>query len=336
MVKAVAVPEADPETLQKASELAESAPVPARSGSIRFGTAGWTDPTLLKSKAFYPPGKTTAAERLRFYAAHFPMVEVDATYYSLLPRSTSERWLEDTPDDFRFDIKAFPSLTGHPIDVGRLPADLREACLALGHSRRVYPDKLPPELERELAARFFDFVAPLSDAGRLGAVFFQYPPWFTATKKNGLLLERLRERYPELPLAVEFRHASWREPERHARVKRLLTELRVSYVCIDAPGVPELVEVTEPRLAIVRFHGRNQGNFNRRGATVLERFNYLYTADELRSWVEPLRRVAGEAEEVHAIFNNCVRNYAVLNAKDLAAILEQPEAGQGAKRKRAK
>jgi uncharacterized protein YecE (DUF72 family) len=325
-VKAVTVPEADPETLERASALAESAPQPARVGAIRFGTAGWTDPSLIKSKAFYPTGKTSAADRLRFYGAHFPLVEVDATYYSLLPRSMSERWLEDTPPDFRFDVKAFPSFTGHPIDVARLPADLKNACLELGQPRRIYPDKLPPELERELAARFLDFLAPLSGAGRLGAVLLQFPPWFTATQKNAKSLEALRERYPDLPFAVEFRHASWREPERHERVVRLLTQLRASYVCIDAPGVPPLIEVTDPRLAVVRFHGRNQQGFNRRGASVAERFNYLYAPDELRAWVEPLRRVAENAREVHAVFNNCVRNYAVLNAKDLAVLLTEARA----------
>jgi uncharacterized protein YecE (DUF72 family) len=325
-VKAAGAPEADPETLSRASSLAESAPMPARVGAVRFGTAGWNYPSIVKSKAFFPPGKTSAADRLRFYGAHFPMVEVDATYYSLLPRSMSERWLEDTPPDFRFDVKAFPSFTGHPIDVTRLPADLRDACVELGHPGRVYPDKLPPELERELAARFLDFIEPLASAGRLGAILLQFPPWFTATRKNGQVIERLRERFPELPFAVEFRHASWREPERHERVKQLLSAIRASYVCIDAPGVTSLVEVTDPRLAVLRFHGQNREGFNRRGASVEERFNYLYRPDELRSWVEPLRRVAQDAEEVNAVFNNCVRNYAVLNAKDLAVLLAEPGA----------
>jgi uncharacterized protein YecE (DUF72 family) len=320
-VKAALIPEADPAVLERATALAEQAPLPARVGAIRLGTAGWTEPSLIKSKRFYPPGKTSAAERLRFYGAHFPLVEVDASYYSLLPRSMSERWLSDTPPDFRFDVKAFPLLTGHPIDVARLPLDLRSACIELGQPRRIYPDKLPEELEREIAARFLDFLEPLASAGRLGAVLLQFPPWFTATRKNASAIEALRTRYPELPFAVEFRHASWREPERHERVRKLLTAIGASYVCIDAPGVPPLVEVTDPRLAVVRFHGRNQQGFNRRGATVAERFNYLYTPDELRSWVEPLRRVAANAEEVHAVFNNCVRNYAVLNAKDLAVLL---------------
>jgi len=322
---AAVVPEADPERLAAATELAERAPLPARVGPVRFGTAGWTEPTLIKSKAFYPPGVTSAAARLSHYGAHFPLVEVDATYYSLLPRSMSERWLEDTPSDFRFDVKAFPSFTGHPIDVARLPVDLRERCVELGQARRVYPDKLPPELEQDISARFLDFVEPLASAGRLGAVFLQYPPWFTATKKNARALELLRERYPALPLAVEFRHASWREAEREGRVFDLLRAIRASYVCIDAPNAELRVAITEPRLAVVRLHGRNLSGFTKKGATVPERFNYLYAPGELRAFVEPLRKLASGAEEVHAVFNNCVRNYAVLNAKDLATLLAEDD-----------
>ncbi len=81
------LPEADPERLASATALAARAPEPARVGPVRFGTAGWTEPSLVKSKAFYPPGATSAAARLQHYGAHFPLVEVDATYYSLLPRS---------------------------------------------------------------------------------------------------------------------------------------------------------------------------------------------------------------------------------------------------------
>ncbi len=316
------------ETLASAEALAERAPEPASVGSILFGTAGWIHPSLIKSKTFYPPGTTSASERLRFYGAHFPLVEVDATYYSLLPRSMSERWLSETPPHFKFDIKAFPSFTGHPIDVTRLPADLRARFGELGEARRVYPDKLPPELEQELSARFLDFVEPLASAGRLGAILLQFPPWFTATKKNARAIEALRERYPELPFAVEFRHASWREAERQQRVLDLLTAIHGSYVCIDAPNAEATIAITNPKLAVVRFHGRNLEGFTKKGATVAERFNYLYAPGELRSWIEPLRKLASGAEEVHAVFNNCVRNYAVLNAKDLAALLVGAEASE--------
>jgi uncharacterized protein YecE (DUF72 family) len=316
-----APPLPDPERLGRATELASEAPLPARVERLRCGTAGWTDRTLLQSGAFYPPGAKTPEGRLRHYAAHFALVEVDATYYSLLPRSLAERWLTWTPEDFRFDVKAFPSFTGHPVDVRKLPADLREACLELGHGARAYADRLPAELRREIDARFMDLLAPLVEARRLGAVLLQFPPWFTATRANARRIETLRQDFPSLPFAVEFRHESWLLPERRERAFDLLRSVAMSYVVVDEPRLPAVFAVTEPSLAVVRFHGHNRSGWAKKGASVIERFDYLYEPDELSAWVAPVRKLGGEAREVHAVFNNCVRNYAVLGAKDLAALV---------------
>jgi uncharacterized protein YecE (DUF72 family) len=311
----------DPERLGRASELAEAAPLPARVGRLRCGTAGWTDRTLIESGAFYPREATTPEARLRHYAAHFALVEVDATYYSLLPRSLAERWVTWTPADFRFDVKAFPSFTGHPIDVRKLPTDLREACILLGHATRAYPDQLPAELRAEITARFMDLLVPLVEARRLGAVLLQFPPWFTATRANARRIEILRQDFPSLPFAVEFRHPSWLLPERRERVFGLLRGTAMSYVAVDEPQLPPAFAVTEPGLAVVRFHGQNRAGWEKKGASVQERFDYLYDPNELSAWVGPVQKLAGEAREVHAVFNNCVRNYAVLGAKDLAVLV---------------
>ncbi len=88
-------------------------------------------------------------------------------------------------------------------------------------------------------------------------------------------------------------------------------------------GVPPLTVVTSPRLALVRFHGKNVSGWEKKGASVQERFDWLYSEEELRAWTAPVRRLAGEAKEVHALFNNCVRNYAVVNAKGLSVLLEE-------------
>jgi uncharacterized protein YecE (DUF72 family) len=319
-------PPPDPERLARATELAERAPRPAAAGRIRFGTAGWTDRTLIESKLFYPKTSLSPEARLRYYAEHFEIVEVDATYYALLPPETAERWISWTPPSFRFDVKAFPVLTGHPIDVRRLPADLKAECQALGHATRAYPDKLPEPLNDALTERFLAFIEPLVEAERLGAVLLQFPPWFTANLENTRKLERLRERLPTLALSAEFRHGSWFD-DRRRRTLDLLRGLQMSFVCIDQPLIAsELLPVTNPALALVRFHGHNVGGWKKKGASVHERFDYLYDPSELHAWLEPIRKLEQEAERVHAVFNNCVRNYAVLNAKDLAALLEpEPE-----------
>jgi len=325
--KDLGVPEPDPERYREATELAERAAMPAQSKNVSFGTAGWTDKTLIGSGTFYPPGASSAEARLKHYASNFALVEVDATYYTLLAPEIAERWITFTPDDFCFDVKAHPIVTGHPVDVTRLPSDIKGALEAAGHEKRVYPDRMPSELADEIERRFRDFIQPLASAGKLGCVMAQFPPWFVATRGNAKKLERLAERWPNVPISVEFRHKSWLLPERRDRVFELLRAHGFSYVVVDEPdvavgGVPPIVEVTQPELALVRFHGHNRSGWTKKGASVWDRFDYLYTPVELAAWVEPVKRLAREAKQVHALFNNCVRNYAVLGAKGLSVLLE--------------
>jgi uncharacterized protein YecE (DUF72 family) len=322
------IPRPDPELEALARALARSAPEPAVWRTVRAGTAGWTDPTLIRSRLFYPPGTSRAADRLAYYARHFRLVEVDATYYTLIEPRTAERWVQATPADFCFDVKAHPALTGHPIEVGRLPADLKRVTQQAGFERRTYADRLPRELVDEFDARFKDTLGPLREKNRLGCVVAQFPPWFRATRGNVRHLEHLAERLRGFPVAVEFRHPSWLSPERCERVFDVLERLRFSYVCVDEPdvpqaGVPPVVRVTNPALAVVRFHGHNIAGWRRKAASVQERFNYLYSPEQLRGWSAAVRRLSEEATAVHLVFNNCVRDYAVVNAQGLVALLAQ-------------
>ncbi len=320
--------ENDSRRLEAARDLGRGAAEPAVVDNVAVGTAGWTDPTLIRSGLFYPRGLSKSGERLSHYAKHFSMVEVDATYYSLLPPATAERWAKATPDAFQIDVKAHPVFTGHPIDFTRLPADLADAAKRAGHERRGYADRLPPALVAEMEQRFVELLSPLRSSGKLGCVMLQFPPWFRATRGNARRIEARAERLADFPLAVEFRHPSWLDEERRERVFALLSKHQLSYVGVDEPnvptgGVPPVIEVTNPALAIVRFHGKNAAAWRRRGASVQERFDYVYSREELRAWVEPVRRLSREAERVHAVFNNCVRDYAVVNAKGLSVLLAQ-------------
>jgi uncharacterized protein YecE (DUF72 family) len=313
------------DALSRAMQLAARAPTPAVFRNVLVGSAGFADSSLVKSRLFYPRGATTAEARLRYYASQFSLVEVDATYYALLPPEVSERWLDWTPEHFTFDVKAHPVLTGHPIDVARLPGDLKDALGDAGFTKRVYADRMPAEIVTEMERRFFDFVEPLHASGRLGCVMLQFPPWFRATKGNVRRLEASRARFPSVPVSAEFRHPSWLESQRRDRVMDTLRALRMSYVVVDEPaveggGVPPVLEVTQPDLALVRFHGHNVAGWHR-GASVAERFDYLYSEREIAAWVTPVRTLAERARSVHAVFNNCVRNYAVVNAKGLAVLL---------------
>jgi uncharacterized protein YecE (DUF72 family) len=322
------VPEPDPRVYAEAEGLAGRAPEPALADNVAFGTAGWTDKTLLASGLFYPKDTTSAEARLRHYAHHFQLVEVDATYYTLLPPEVAEHWVAWTPDHFVFDVKAHPIVTGHPVDVTRLPGELKRALEQAGHEKRVYPERMPLEIASEIEGRFRALVEPLSRAGKLGCVMAQFPPWFSATRGNARRIEALAERWAGVPLSVEFRHKSWLSPERRERVLDLLRAHRLAYVCVDEPdvqagGVPPIAAVTNPELALVRFHGHNRAGWSKKGASVHERFDYLYAPEELARWVEPVKQLSREAKHVHALFNNCVRNYAVLGAKGLSVLLVQ-------------
>ena len=294
---------------------------------MRVGTASWTDPTLVRDTDWYPKKSMSAAERLRFYASIFSMVEVDATYYYPPTEDLAGKWTRRTPDDFRFDVKAYSLLTHHPTKRDSLWEDIA-AALPDEHAgkRTVYLHHLPdPALERAFA-HFHAALAPLYSAGKLGGVFFQFPPWFVASRDNRRYLESLPDRVADYPLAVEFRHRSWLDGEGVRKTLDLLEHLGIAYVCVDGPqgfdsSVPPVTAVTAD-LAVVRLHGHNAGNWERKGITAAERFRYLYDTDELAGWVEPIRELAAQAAETHVVFNNCYRDYGVRNAQDMKRLLD--------------
>lgn len=302
-------------------------------GRIYAGTASWTDPTLVKGSDWYPKRSMSAEERLRYYASIFTAVEVDATYYYPPTEHLAGLWVERTPADFRMNVKAYGLLTGHPVARRSVWPDVAEA-LPAEETGNVYLEHLPPEAVELAFSRFHTALAPLYSAGKLGAVLFQFPPWFTARKENRELLRGLGERLPDYPIAVEFRHASWMEDDQaEQRTLGLLEEAGLAYVSVDEPqgfssSVRPVVAATA-ELAVVRFHGQNTDNWNKQGISAAERFRYLYTEDELRRWVDPVRRLADETQETHVIMNNCYADYGVRNARQLAELLEeglQPDA----------
>jgi len=301
--------------------------------TILVGTCSLTDKTLLES-GWYPPQVATPEERLRYYARHFPIVEVDSSYYALPSPRNAVLWAQRTPDDFVFDVKAFALFTHHPTPPRSLPRDIHDALPPqLREKRNLYYRDLPPELVDELWRRFAEALLPLDSAGKLGAVLFQFPPWFRPGRESREYMAALRERLPQFRLAVEFRQARWLAEERDRQLTlRFLREHGLPLVCVDEPqgfssSVPPLAEVTAP-LAVVRFHGRNAATWEARGLTTAERFNYLYTPEELGEWVPRVRQLAREAEEVHVLFNNCYRDYAVRNARQMAQALGQAREGQ--------
>ncbi|MFE6589269.1 DUF72 domain-containing protein [Streptomyces sp. BB1-1-1] len=289
-------------------------------GDVLVGACSWTDRQLLAS-GWYPRGRRDAEGRLRHYASRLPVVEVDAGYYALPSRRNSELWVERTPEGFRFDVKAFSLLTGHPTRAAALPADLRGA--DPGPLRR---GQASEGLLDEVWGRFAEAVEPLRKAGRLGTVLFQFPPWFAPGAPAEATLEACALRTEGWPLAVEFRHPGWWEPRRADATHALLSGLGASAVGTDmAQGMPAslppIAPVTRPGLAVVRFHGRSTAWG--RGSKE-DRFRYDYDVAELAAWVPRLRRAARRTDELHVLFNNCCADAAVRAAETMRGLLTPP------------
>ncbi|MBI5446023.1 MAG: DUF72 domain-containing protein [Deltaproteobacteria bacterium] len=292
--------------------------------AILVGTTSWTEKTLIESGAFYPADATTPEARLRHYATRFPIVEVDSSYYAVPRIETAEAWAERTPPGFVFDVKAFRLLTRHQTPPAVLPPELRERC---PEKKTLYPEDLPPEVDADLWALFRAALEPLRRAGKLGAVLFQFPPWFVFRRANLDYLGRCAERLEGYRLAVEFRHASWFHGRNRDSALAALRDLRLVHVVVDGPqgfpsSVPAVWEATVPDLSVFRLHGRNAETWQKKGLTAAERFEYLYSEGELREIVPPLENLAERVEKVHVLFNNCYRDYAQRNAASLRGLLK--------------
>lgn len=279
------------------------------SARIRVGTASWSD-----HEPFYPPEFAKAsmkAQRIRYYARYFSMVEVDSTFYALQPARNFQLWVERTPDDFVFDVKAYGELTWH-------------------HREELTHEPLAPSAET--FAKFSTMLQPLRDASKLGALLFQFPPWFTFSEERLEYFGTVREMLPADTVAVEFRHRSWVEGEHLPLTRAALEASRLAYCAVDEPqigsgSVPPVVLITNPHFSMVRFHGRNRTAwYGRNLASSRDRFDYLYTTEELAPWAERIERIAAQlsGSEVHVVTNNNASNYSIVNAFDLQRLLRQP------------
>ena len=296
--------------------------------TVLTGSCSWTDKTLVEEADWYPRRTMSAEERLRFYASQFPLTEIDSTYYAPPAEIQARRWAERTPTGFRFDVKAYSLLTGHPTRPRTLWADLRERLPAdVAAKRNVYAHHLDPDVLDEAWARFEAALRPLHEAGRLGSVLFQYPPWFTPRRENRNQVEALRQRMPDYLVAVEFRSPMWLAEERdRRRTLGMLEESGLVCVCVDAPevsGLSRLLAVTNNELLVVRFHGRADATWKDTSGSAAERFRYLYSTGELQELAGPLAQTAEQARETHLLMNNCYRDYAVRNAAELRDLLER-------------
>src|SRR5215204_761022 len=301
------------------------------SATVRVGVCSWADETL--TKVWYPPGVRSAEERLRYYTDRFGVVEANSTYYRLPEAELVGTWAERVPAGFTMHVKAFGLMTRHPVKLEALPEDLRDA-MPVDESGRV--DRPPRELRAEVFRRFSSALEPLRMTGKLGGILLQFPSYIVHKAASLEYIEWAQEQLPGDELLLEFRHRSWLDEEHRAETLRFLEERGLTYVIVDAPKteaknlVQTVVAATSPT-AYVRFHGRNAGTWNKRTGSAAERFDHLYSYDELREWVEPLRELVGESESVYAMFNNNGRSQMPstgLEGLDPEEIAGEPDKGE--------
>ena len=291
------------------------------------GTASWTDPTLIKSRRFYPKGCSSADARLRYYASQFPLVEVNSSYYALPSIDNSKAWVERTPSDFTFNVKAFRLFTGHQTNVEALPPPVRDRIPpAIAAKKTIHYQDVPDDLVDLLWLFFTEALEPLQRAGKLGLVHFQFAPWLTYSPASRAHVAECARRLPGYSLSAEFRHHTWFNDVHREYTLCFERELGWVHTVVDAPqgfsnSVAAHWEVSQPRLALVRLHGRNSATWNSKSAVASDRFNYDYPDSELAVLAKSINELAGRVERVHVIFNNNYEDQGQRNASTLVRLL---------------
>jgi uncharacterized protein YecE (DUF72 family) len=291
-------------------------------GNILVGTASWSDPGFVER---WYPTKMPASERLRWYAQHFELVEVNSTFYSVPEPRMVERWCAATPNQFTFDVKLHQLFSYHSTPAKLLPPDLQKRAEkdAKGNV------KSTPHLQEALLKIFLRSMSIFRNAGKLGVLLLQLSPAFSPRKHQLSELEPLIEMLGDYDLAIEFRNRNWAVCDQLESTIDLMRQNRAIFVNVDAPAsdhftvMPSDVdEVTNPRAAYLRLHGRNAKAYIT-GKTVAARFDYDYGETEITEVAERSKKLAQEAREVHVIFNNNNLDYAPRAALRLRKALGQ-------------
>lgn len=263
---------------------------------IQIGLTGWSD---------HPSITTNPQNKLGDYAAHFPIVELDSSFYAIPSQERIQQWLKNTPETFQFIVKAYGPLTQH--------------------TRRA--DETVPL--KQLFHIFRTNFLPLLESGKLNSYLFQFPPYFTCVKENVTYLRNIRSLMGDVPIAVEFRHASWFSPDYQPETLKFLKKYDFIHVVVDQPqtphnSVPFVPAVTNPTQAFLRLHGRNyEGWLGQDQSKDWREYRtlYNYSETELLTLKSTTLSLAKQAKKVAVIFNNNSGGHAAGNAKCFQSLL---------------
>jgi len=259
---------------------------------LYVGTAGFS---YSDWRGVFYPESMKPGDFLAYYSERFPCVELDFTYYRQPSAQSMQKMASRVPDEFRFTVKAHKTMT----------------------------HEIPPREDIDLEFDTFkQGVLPMTDSGKLGCVLFQFPWSFKPSMPNLQYVLSLKERVPYAEIVVEFRNSLWANGDTY----RSLSDEKIGFCCVDEPDLRGLF----PRVSLVtsgtgylRFHGRNKEKwFNHKEAW--ERYDYLYSDDELKSWLSSIVEMDRKTQDMYVVFNNCHRGQAALNATRMKEILALP------------
>lgn len=260
---------------------------------IRVGPAGWSYADW--RGRVYPDGAGSKFDTLALVAKYFDTAEINSSFYHPPAPETARSWLRriERNPNFVFTAKLFRTFT-------------HERGKATAADEKLYREGIDP----------------LMEAGKLGAVLMQFPWSFKNDRAERAYLDQLVERFKEYPLVVELRHESWNNP----RILQTLEDLGVGLCDIDQPlfanSIKPSAEVTSS-VGYIRLHGRNYQNWFREEANVVERYDYLYSRDELEPWINRIKEVSDKAKQTFVISNNHARGQSLVNAFEILAELEE-------------
>lgn len=267
---------------------------------IRIGLTGFTDHPLLVSSA------TKASDKLFDYSGHFPIVEIDSSFYAIPQQQTVEKWVAQTPKNFQFVVKAYQAMTGH---------QKRE-------------DWTFSSIE-EIYQTFEECLMPMQQANKLYTVLVQFPPWYDATEKNKQYIKKMNQRLAHFQLAVEFRNQTWFAPQQSEATLQFLATENIIHVICDEPQagigtVPFVAEATTSKV-MLRLHGRNLHGWRNVGNKEhwrKVRFLYNYNDQELQQFATVCQQFEQQGKDVVVTFNNNSAHDAAPNAKRLQQLLD--------------
>jgi uncharacterized protein YecE (DUF72 family) len=249
---------------------------------IWLGTSGYSYSDWIGG--FYPAG-TRAGGMLGYYSRHFPLVELNFTFYRMPTAAMLQRLVAQTPRSFQFCVKM--------------------------------PRSLSHEQQGKDIAPFREAVSALRDQGRMLSLLCQFSQAFHHGRSQSAWVETLSAAFRGTPLAVEFRHRSWMRPG----LAKWCEEQNIDLVAVDVPDLPGLFPrgwVQSSRNVYIRFHSRNANNWYQSDK---DRYDYSFDDTELKEWIAAIQLHERQVDRVLLLFNNCHHSQAAANAKRMRELL---------------